>query len=90
AYLSWTLTLKTSASETDVRAAFEFVEADCTLTITPLQGASDEADNQINVDSSGFDLSAELAALLDLPAPIHTPAANSDEPAPEAEISQVG
>ncbi|MBW3097394.1 chemotaxis protein CheA [Pseudohoeflea coraliihabitans] len=34
AYLAWTITLQTSASETDIRAVFEFAEWDCRLEIT--------------------------------------------------------
>jgi len=34
AYLAWTLRLRTSASEADIREAFEFVDGDCDLEVT--------------------------------------------------------
>ena len=36
AYLAWTLNLRTSASEADIREAFEFVDGDCDLEVTAL------------------------------------------------------
>ncbi|WP_292227476.1 chemotaxis protein CheA [Brevundimonas sp.] len=42
-WLSWTVELHAAVDEAAVREVFDFVEADCDLTITPL-GASAEAD----------------------------------------------
>jgi two-component system chemotaxis sensor kinase CheA len=43
AYLNWTLNLRTSASEADIRDAFEFVEGDCDLEITAARAESPAA-----------------------------------------------
>jgi two-component system chemotaxis sensor kinase CheA len=51
-YLSWTITLRTTHSEDDVRAVFEFVDGDCELSIVGANSA---------VADSGED---EIAALL--------------------------
>jgi two-component system chemotaxis sensor kinase CheA len=40
AYLAWTISLRTSAAEADIREAFEFVDGDCDLEITPAAGAA--------------------------------------------------
>jgi two-component system chemotaxis sensor kinase CheA len=52
AYLSWTITLKTTHGEDDVRAVFEFVDGDCDLSVVGANSA---------VTDSGED---EIAALL--------------------------
>lgn len=38
-YLTWTICLKTSSGEDDVRAVFEFVDSDCDLSITSMTEA---------------------------------------------------
>jgi two-component system, chemotaxis family, sensor kinase CheA len=38
AYLAWTIDLRTSAGEADIREAFEFVDGDCDLEITAVGG----------------------------------------------------
>ena len=45
AYLGWTLNLRTSATEADIREAFEFVDGDCDLEITCTTIAADDADD---------------------------------------------
>ncbi|CAN1724024.1 Chemotaxis protein CheA [Hyphomicrobium sp. 1Nfss2.1] len=44
-YLAWTIELKTTQSEDDVRAVFEFVDGDCDLTITANNGAAPAAED---------------------------------------------
>ena len=73
AYLSWTATLHTEASEADVREVFDWVDGDCDLTVTALGAAPvDEA-------TPGADL--DIAALL---AMAQSPLAPAAEPAPLA------
>jgi two-component system chemotaxis sensor kinase CheA len=70
AYLSWTLLLRTSAGEADIREAFEFVEGDCDLEITFLASTEpaarpDEpapADGEIDVMALIQRAQAEVAA----------------------------
>jgi two-component system chemotaxis sensor kinase CheA len=44
AYLCWNITLLTGAGEADIREAFEFVEGDCDLEITPVATIAAEAE----------------------------------------------
>jgi two-component system chemotaxis sensor kinase CheA len=63
AYLAWTLTLRTSASEADIRETFEFVEGDCDLEITALAAAPvAPADVELDVAALIQRAQAELAA----------------------------
>ncbi len=67
AYLSWTLTLSGPTGDAPIREVFDFVEADCDLTIAPEATAS-------AVDT------LDLAALLALAATPLAPEAMSDQP----------
>ena len=80
AYLSWTATLHTEASEADVREVFDWVDGDCDLTVTALGAAPDEE----AASASGADL--DIAALL---AMAQAPLALVAEPVPAAECAPV-
>jgi two-component system chemotaxis sensor kinase CheA len=56
AYLAWTITLRTSAGENDIREAFEFVDGDCDLEIIAGAGAT-----SIDALLMGLDDSEEAA-----------------------------
>ena len=83
AYLGWTATLHTEASEADVREVFDWVDGDCDLAVTALGDApADEA-----APAAGADLDiAALLAMAQAPlAPVAEPAAVAllvDTPAP--------
>ena len=88
AYLSWTATLHTEASETDVREVFDWVDGDCDLTVTALGAAAEAEDAPVH----GADL--DIAALLamaqaplapvaeSVPIPVAPAALVVDTPAP--------
>ncbi len=46
-YLAWTITLKTTHCEDDVRGIFEFVDGDCDLTIEGTAGVSAAGEDEI-------------------------------------------
>ncbi|WP_299173964.1 chemotaxis protein CheA [uncultured Brevundimonas sp.] len=91
-YLTWTLDLAADVDEKAVREVFDFVEADCDLTITPLGGAPETApafeDEPAAVlpASDELDIAALLAKAAGAPAePAPSPvAAAPAEPAPVA------
>lgn len=56
--LSWTVELTGDIAERDVRDVFDFVDADCDLSITPLAAASED------------DLAGDFSALIDEPAAV--------------------
>jgi two-component system, chemotaxis family, sensor kinase CheA len=60
AYLSWTATLLTEASEADVREVFDWVDGDCDLEVTSLAPA-ESADEPAPAEA--FDISALLASI---------------------------
>ena len=65
AYLSWTITMTGDVDEIAIREVFEFVDGDCELDITPLDGETGNVGGE-----APFDLSALLARVQgDAPAP---------------------
>lgn len=57
AYLAWTLKLRTSASEADIREAFEFVDGDCDLDVAAVtDGFTIGADEETPAASSDVEL----------------------------------
>ena len=68
-YLAWTIDLKTTQTEDDVRAVFEFVDGDCDLTITANNGAAPSAEDA--------DFEALLRSIREAPVEV---VAEADEP----------
>ena len=77
AYLTWVLELAGPASEADIREVFDFVEADCDLTIAPM--AAEESAAAAAGPADDFDIAALVArATADVAAP--APAVAAPEP----------
>jgi two-component system chemotaxis sensor kinase CheA len=66
AYLAWTLTLRTSAGENDIREAFEFVDGDCDLEITAGAGATSIDDLLMGLDDDEEPAAAPSTGELDV------------------------
>lgn len=83
-YLSWTIDIATDADEADVREVFDFVEADCDLSVRPI---TDEAAGTGDLDIAA--LLARAAAETAL-APVESAPPPSEplpsEPAPPAPV----
>lgn len=78
-YLAWTIELKTTQSEDDVRAVFEFVDGDCDLSVIANNGAAPPVEDA--------DFEALLRSIREAPVDV---AAAADEPAiAEAIIADV-
>lgn len=78
-YLTWRCDLETDADEGSVREVFDFVEADCPVTITPLGAAGSDAADAPPAAEAPADL--DIAALLAAAKSAAEPAAPAD-PAP--------
>jgi two-component system chemotaxis sensor kinase CheA len=90
-YLTWTIDLTAEVDEKVVREVFDFVEADCDLTVSPLGGAPalefEEEPPAVLPASDDLDVAALLAkaagaAPPEAPAPAPAPVAAAPEPAP--------
>jgi two-component system chemotaxis sensor kinase CheA len=93
AYLNWTMNLRTSAGEADIRDAFEFVEGDCDLEITTSLAQSPAAPEATPAGDAELDVMALIQraqAQVDAsaapaeaePAAIQPAAASAPHPAP--------
>jgi two-component system chemotaxis sensor kinase CheA len=82
AYLSWNISVRGAATETDVREVFEFVDADCELEIQAV-GADGEP-----MEPSSTDL--DIAALLSMAQSAVEETANSDAPLVEPDPPEPG
>jgi len=98
AYLAWTINLKTTQSEEDVRGVFEFVDGDCDLTIA-VNGEETGGPSDVDIEAllrSVREEAAEQAAQADAPIADAAPeqpdaiAAPSEPPAvaPKAEAAK--
>ena len=87
ACLSWSIDLETDKGEAEIREIFDFVEWDCTLTITP-RGAVPETAQIVDFPLPAFDAFDEPAAAT-VPEPVMpaTPAKAAGEPAPHDEAA---
>ncbi|MFN7109901.1 MAG: chemotaxis protein CheA, partial [Brevundimonas sp.] len=94
-YLTWTIDLTAAIEEKVVREVFDFVEADCDLTISPLGGgaepvlAFEDEPPAVLPSSDELDIAALLAkaaggAPAAEPAPVAVAPAPAPEPAPAA------
>ena len=89
-YLTWNLTLQSSASEDDIKEVFEWVEDECELTITKEDVISSDLlpSEILNPESSTETSSLEEPDVI-LPAPtnenpVETSTTNSDKPSSKA------
>jgi two-component system, chemotaxis family, sensor kinase CheA len=97
AFLCWTLLLRTNAGEADIREAFEFVEGDCDLEITPMADATQDAaadepasaGGEIDVMALIQRAQAEVAADAFAPAGMAAAASPSAPPTPVEEPAPV-
>ncbi len=88
AYLTWVLELAGPASEADIREVFDFVEADCDLTIAPMAAEESAAAAAAAGPADDFDIAALLArATADVAAP--APAVAAPEPVVAAPAAPV-
>jgi two-component system chemotaxis sensor kinase CheA len=75
-YLAWTIDLDTTAGEDAIREIFEFVEADCDLSIRPLEAQALACDTAVEPAPVDIDIAALLArAAADVAPPPVSPAA---------------
>uniref|UniRef100_UPI00174AD6D8 Hpt domain-containing protein n=1 Tax=Brevundimonas aurantiaca TaxID=74316 RepID=UPI00174AD6D8 len=91
-YLTWTIDLVADVDEKAVREVFDFVEADCDLTITPLGGAPalvfEEEPPAVLPASDELDIAALLAKAAAGAAPETPAAAPAPAPAPQSVAPQ--
>lgn len=90
-YLTWTIDLIAEVEEKAVREVFDFVEADCDLTITPLGGGApalvfEEEPPAVLPASDELDIAA-LLAKASADAPPETPAAAAAPPPPPEPVA---
>ena len=65
AYLAWTLNLRTSASEADIREAFEFVDGDCDLEVVAVANPfADEPEETPAAFPASSDVELDVMALI--------------------------
>jgi Chemotaxis protein histidine kinase and related kinases len=89
AYFSWTIEIRTAATEADIRAVFEFAEWDCQLDVIPgpsqIDLAANDPEDALPMAPVPFDLSLldeEPAAIAEAKAPAEeTAAAPAPQPA---------
>ena len=86
-YLTWTIDLTAEVEEKVVREVFDFVEADCDLTVSPLGGAPalefEEEPPAVLPASDDLDVAALLAKAAGAPPPeAPAPVAAAPEPTP--------
>ena len=86
AYLAWTLNLRTSAGEADIREAFEFVDGDCDLEITALSGQSGGEDAEAQPATDGDGELDVMALILRAQAEVGQPEAAPPQDAPPAAV----
>jgi len=87
AYLAWSIDLETDAGEAAIREVFDFVEADCELSIQPLDQACEQPVAADPCAPDDFDIAALLArasAEAAPPAPPPEPAAPAPAEIPAA------
>ncbi|KQY85037.1 chemotaxis protein CheA [Brevundimonas sp. Root1423] len=82
AYLAWTIDIDTDAGEAAIREVFDFVEADCDLSVQPLD---QEAEQSVATDAPATD-DFDIAALLAKASAEVVPPASTPEPAVAAPV----
>ncbi|HXQ46419.1 MAG TPA: chemotaxis protein CheA, partial [Caulobacteraceae bacterium] len=80
-YLSWTITLTTTADEAEILEVFEFVEGDCELAVTPVSDAA------LPASTPAEPRAAPQPSIL--PEPVPTPSAGPTPPVAARDVTAI-